>query len=156
GVGDERCPLRAGVGMANVNVGDPRADLDAPCRRPHELRGRHDIVVHLGGEDRIELCVLRLPRDRLDLIRTPAHPGNNGQSESFRHWSLLSGPARPPPGITVWTPSLPSDAARASRYARCDREFAERESMSSKPDLQFPGHYSRTHWLCITSALSHH
>src|SRR5438477_10611462 len=76
--------------MANVNVGDPRADLDAACRRPHELRGRHDIVVTLGGEDRIEPCVLRLARDRLDLIGTPAHPGNNGQSESFRHWSLLS------------------------------------------------------------------
>ena len=89
-VRDERRALRAGVGMAHVDVGDPGADLDAPGCRAHELRGRHDIVVHLGREDRIEPCLLGFAGDRLDFAGAPADTGNDGESKSFGHWGLLS------------------------------------------------------------------
>src|SRR5712692_8401545 len=88
-VGDERRALRAGVGMAHVDVGDPGADLDAAGGRAHELRCRHDVVVHLGGEDGIEPRLLRFSRDGLNFVRAPADTGNDGESESFSHGSLL-------------------------------------------------------------------
>src|SRR5712691_4922975 len=69
---------RAGVRMAHIDVGDPGADLDAPGRRAHELRGRHDVVVDLGREERVEACLLGLAGDRLDFVSAPADTGNDG------------------------------------------------------------------------------
>src|SRR5437870_46314 len=89
-VRDERCALSAGVGMTHVDVGDPGANLNAPGCRAHELSGRHDIVVDLGREDRIEACLLGFAGDRLDFASAPADTGNDGESESFGHGSLLS------------------------------------------------------------------
>src|SRR5438094_5749207 len=89
-VRDERCALSAGVGMAHVDVGDPGANLNAPGCRAHELSGRHDIVVDLGREDRIEACLLGFAGDRLDFVCTPADTGNDGESKSFGYASLLS------------------------------------------------------------------
>src|SRR5215470_8920156 len=93
GVGDERRALGARVGVAEVDVGDPRAHLEAPGRRAHELGSGHDVVVHLGGEDRVEACLLRLPRDGLDLTGAPAYAGDDCESEPIGHGGLLSSEA---------------------------------------------------------------
>jgi len=53
------------------------------------LRGRHDVVVYLGGEDRIEPCFFRFARDRLDFFGTPTNAGNDAECKSFRRGSLL-------------------------------------------------------------------
>src|SRR2546426_1651380 len=83
-VRDERRALRADVGMTHVDVRDPGADLDAPGCHAHELRGRHDIVVDLGREDRIEACLLGFAGDRLDFASAPADTGNDGDRKSTR------------------------------------------------------------------------
>jgi hypothetical protein len=89
-VGDERGALRTDVRVADVDVRDPRADGDAPGCRAHELRGGQHVVVHFGGEDRVESGVLRLARDRLHFAGGPANTGNDAESESFSHERLLS------------------------------------------------------------------
>src|SRR5262245_18862203 len=93
GVGDESGALGARVGVAKVDVGDPRADLEASGGRAHELGGGQDVVVHLGGKDRVEACLLRLARDGLDLTGAPACTGNDCESEPISHGGLLSSEA---------------------------------------------------------------
>ena len=79
GVANERGSLRTGVGVTQVDVGDPRPDLDASRSDTHQSGGGDDVVVGLGGDDRVEACLLGFPCDRLRLGRAPAHAGNHGQ-----------------------------------------------------------------------------
>ena len=90
GIGDQGGALGTGVGVAQVDVGDPGPHLDAAGRRAHQLGGGHHVVVDFGGEDRVEAGLLGLARDRLDLVGAPAHPGDHGQGESFCHRAVLS------------------------------------------------------------------
>ena len=90
--------------MADVDVGDPRADLDAPGGRAHELGGGHDIVVHFGGKDGVEARFFGLARDALDFTGAPANTGDDRESESIGHESLLSGAREPLVAQFVSTP----------------------------------------------------
>jgi len=118
GVGDEGRALRACVGMPQVDVRDPRSHGDPPGRRPHELGGRHDVVVDLGGEDRVEPRFLGLARDRLHLAGAPARPRDNGQCESFCHF--------PPPSLPSFgflrLPTRPERVAEAVKLAQAARD----------------------------------
>ena len=92
GIGDEGCPLRTGVGVAQIDVGDPGSYLDATRGGALQLSGGHHIIVDLGGEDGAEASRLGFLRDRLDLGRAPTRAGNYGQSKSLRQHAVLSVP----------------------------------------------------------------
>ena len=83
GVGDQARPLRAGIGMPQVDVRDPRADMDVRRGAAHELRGGQSVVVHLGGEDRPETRILRRPGYITDVAGAPACAGDDGYSQSL-------------------------------------------------------------------------
>ena len=90
GVGNERRPLSTGVGMAEVDIGDPRSHLNAIGRLTHELRRGHHVVVDLGGKNRVETGRLGFLSNRANLRRAPANAGNHRQAQSFRHRDRLS------------------------------------------------------------------
>jgi hypothetical protein len=86
GIGDEGGALRAGVGMAQVDIGDPRSHLDAIRRSSDQLRGCQRVVIDLGGEDRVE------PPPQLRAmvwIRGSAHQDDR-ERKSFSHGAYSS------------------------------------------------------------------
>jgi hypothetical protein len=77
GVGNESRPLRTDIGVAQLDVGNPRPHRNPSRCCPHQLRRCHNVVVDLGREDGVEPRIFGLARNCLHLTRTPAHARDN-------------------------------------------------------------------------------
>ena len=104
--------------MAQVDIGDPRANVDLLGGSTHELGRRHYVVVHLRREYRFESSALSLTSDVLDVSHTPPRRGywHHAKPESLSvHCSTL--PSRlirgPPVYAAVCRHSRPMTATRS-------------------------------------------
>src|SRR5215831_2630328 len=71
--------------MAQVDVGDPAADLNRLGGLAHQLGGGQHVIVDFGAEDRVEAGGLGLLGHRTNLRRPPAGAWNDPQSQALYH-----------------------------------------------------------------------
>ena len=79
GIGNARRPLRADIGVPQVDVGNPGGHRDPGGGGSHQLHRGHHVVVDLRRTNGVESCLFGLARNRLDLMRTPAHARKHPQ-----------------------------------------------------------------------------
>src|SRR5215468_4464396 len=73
--------------MAQIDVGDPAADLNRLGGLAHQLGGGQHVIVDFGAEDRVEAGGLGLLGHRTNLRRPPAGAWNDPQSQALYHRS---------------------------------------------------------------------
>src|SRR5438105_3351720 len=70
--------------MTQVNVGNPRSNMNALCRGAHELRRGHGVVVYFYAEDGVEPRCFGFACDVLYVSCGPSRSGDDSEPESFR------------------------------------------------------------------------
>ena len=88
-VAHEGSGLGTEVRVSQIDVGDPRADLDALGCAADDLRCGQRIVVHLSDKDGVETRCLRLSRNVPYLSYSPAGSRNHAQSRPLTHTRSL-------------------------------------------------------------------
>src|SRR5262249_54123107 len=77
--------LRTEIGGAQIDMGDPGADLEPMGGQAHQQYGRHRVVVDFGAKRRLEAGILRGPRDVLYLAGAPPRSRDEAEPQPFRH-----------------------------------------------------------------------
>jgi hypothetical protein len=90
GVGNKGSAPRTQIGMAQINVCHPAADLDAGCGFSHQLSGCQHIGIDLCGEDCFEAGRFSFAGDSSDVRSTPTSPRDDAESHPFCHISPLA------------------------------------------------------------------
>src|SRR6476661_5529645 len=107
--------------MTQIDIGDPTSDLDRARGRTHQLGGRKDIVVDLGGENRFEPGRLRFLSNRANVSRSPARARNNPKRQSLCHPTL---PAKKFHELYVFTRTRRNDDPSSGRGSNISKSKA--------------------------------